>query len=185
MARLFAAAFLHDPIFDWIARPGFGRPFALERFFFWTLKTHAIPLGAAWTGDGIGAVFLPPGAGAAEHSLGEYLRHLFLFARLCGLPRLGRGLSFGRAIEANRPREPHYYLAFFAVAPRLQGSGHGSALMEMLLNLADQKKRPVYLENSNPRNDAFYVRLGFKPRRNIAPYGAPPMMAMWRATRLF
>lgn len=183
MSRLFAAAFLHDPIFDWIARPGIRRPLALERFFHETLRTHALPAGAAWTCEGAGAVFLPPG-GHVGHGFGEYFRLLLLFARLCGVMRLRRGLAFGEAIEKHRPAEPHFYLAFFAVAPRLHGRGIGSALMETLVAMADQKGLPIYLENSNPRNRAFYERFGFAMRRDIAPRGAPAMAAMWRAGQL-
>jgi GNAT superfamily N-acetyltransferase len=184
LSRLFSAAFLHDPIFDWIARPGRRRATALERFFHATLETHAIPLGAAWIGDGVGAVFFPPAECRPQSGLGEYFRLLLLFARLCGVMRLGRGLEFGEAVEEYRPRQPHYYLAFFAVAPRLQGQGLGGALLEMLLKEADAQAMPVYLENSNPCNRAFYARHGFVFRRNIAPRGAPPVAAMWRAGRL-
>lgn len=179
LSRLFAAAFLHDPIFDWIARPGVRRAQALERFFFETIRTHALPGGAAWIGDGVGAVFLPPGD-VRGHGLGEYVRLFMLFARLCGAMRLRRGLVFGDAIEKHRPREPHFYLAFFAVAPRLQGRGLGCAMMDMLMRQADAQGLPVYLENSNPRNRGFYERFGFSYRRDIAPRGAPPMAAMWR-----
>jgi GNAT superfamily N-acetyltransferase len=184
LSRLFAAAFLYDPIFDWIARPGPHRARALERFFYWVLQTHALPHGAAWIGEGAGAVFVPPGTAHRESGIGEFLRLLFLFARLCGLMRLSRGLRFSAAIERNHPHPPHYYLAFFAVAPRLQGQGVGTAMIDALLAEADARRLPVYLENSNPKNDAFYKRCGFERRRNIAPIGAPKMTAMWRPEKL-
>jgi GNAT superfamily N-acetyltransferase len=186
LSRLFAAAFLYDPIYQWIARPGPRRAAALERFFFRMLKTHAIPFGAAWIGEGAGAgaIWLAPNRPEAKSGLGEYFRLLFTFARLCGIKRLARGLAFDAAIARNRPQEPHYHLAFFAVAPRLQGLGMGSALLQNLLRPADENNLPVSLENSNPRNAAFYLRAGFEPRRNIAPLGAPPVTAMWRPARL-
>jgi hypothetical protein len=56
LSRLFAAAFLSDPVFDWIARPGPKRARALERFFFWLLRARAIPFGEVWTSEGAAAV---------------------------------------------------------------------------------------------------------------------------------
>lgn len=44
LARLFTAAFLNDPVFDWIARRGPRRAAGLEQFFFWLLQMRAIPL---------------------------------------------------------------------------------------------------------------------------------------------
>src|SRR4051812_7836533 len=38
VARLFAAAFLGDPVFDWLTRTGAKRPAALHRFFTWILE---------------------------------------------------------------------------------------------------------------------------------------------------
>ena len=55
LSRLFAAAFQIDPIFDWIARPGPKRAQALEQFFFWLLRTRAIPFGETWMSDGVAA----------------------------------------------------------------------------------------------------------------------------------
>ena len=63
LSRLFAAAFTTDPIFNWIARPGPRRAKVLEQFFFWLLKTRAIPFGEVWmSADGnVCAAWLPPG----------------------------------------------------------------------------------------------------------------------------
>jgi ribosomal protein S18 acetylase RimI-like enzyme len=83
-------------------------------------------------------------------------------------------------MEKHHPQERHYYLAFIAVAPRLQGMGLGSALLEATLKRADEKAMPAYLENSNPKNTRLYERCGFIARRNIAPAGAPPLIPMWR-----
>jgi ribosomal protein S18 acetylase RimI-like enzyme len=97
---------------------------------------------------------------------------------------MGRGSAMGAAMEKNHPHERHFYLAFIAVAPRLQGLGLGSALLEANLKAIDAAGTPAYLENSNPRNTRLYERHGFTARRNIAPAGAPPMIAMWRPAPL-
>lgn len=47
------------------------------------------------------------------------------------------------------------------VDPVLQGQGFGSALVREGLALADRESKPGYLETSEPRNLAFYQRVGF------------------------
>jgi len=180
LSRLFTAAFLSDPLFDWIARRGPKRAQALERFFFQLLRLRAIPFGEVWMSEGAAAAWLPPGAEPNPEGLFEQMQLLLPFVRLCGLARLGRGPALAALIEKNHPASPHFYLAFLAVAPRLQGRGLGSALLAATLKRADERAMPAYLENSNPKNARLYERAGFVARRNIAPPGAPPLITMWR-----
>ena len=182
LSRLFAAAFTTDPVFNWIARPGPRRPLVLEQFFFWLLKTRAIPFGEVWMSpDGnVCAAWLPPDAPASPGGFVEQMRLLPLFVRLCGFPRLMRGSAMADAMEKNHPHEKHFYLAFIAVAPRLQGLGLGGALLDATVRRADEMGVPAYLENSNPRNTRLYERRGFVARKSISPAGAPPLVAMWR-----
>jgi len=185
LARLFTAAFLNDPVFDWIARRGPRRAAGLERFFFWLLQMRAIPFGEVWmAADGsVATAWLPPDVPASPGGFWEQLRLIPLFWRLCGFPRLTRGSAMSEAMDKNHPRERHYYLSFIAVAPRLQGMGLGSALLEATLARIDETGVPAYLENSNPKNTGLYERHGFIRRKNIAPTGAPPLIAMWRNAR--
>ena len=180
LSRLLAAAFQNDPVFDWIARPGRRRAVVMEEFFFWLLRTRAIPFGEVWASEGVTAVWIPPDAPASPGGFFDQLRLLPLFLRLCGLPRFLRGSAMGDAMEKSHPPERHFYLAFVAVAPRLQGLGLGAAILEANLKHIDAQGVPAYLENSNPKNARLYERLGFVAKRNIAPSGAPPMIAMWR-----
>src|SRR5690349_12026104 len=186
LSRLFAAAFTTDPVFNWIARPGPRRPLVLEQFFFWLLKTRAIPFGEVWMSSdgGVCAAWLPPGAPASPGGFLEQLRLFPLFVRLCGIPRMARGSAMAEAMEKNHPHEPHFYLAFIAVAPRLQGLGLGSAILESNLKRIDALGAAAYLENSNPKNGRLYERHGFVARKNIAPAGAPTLVAMWRSGQI-
>jgi GNAT superfamily N-acetyltransferase len=183
LSRLFAAAFLTDPVFDWIARAGPKRAGGLERFFFWLLRTRAVPFGEVWMSAdaSTAAAWLPPDAPASPGGFFEQMRLLPLFVRLCGIPRMARGSAMAEAMEKNHPHEPHFYLAFIAVAPRLQGLGLGSAILESNLRRIDALGAAAYLENSNPKNGRLYERHGFVARKNIAPAGAPPLVAMWRS----
>jgi ribosomal protein S18 acetylase RimI-like enzyme len=186
LARLFSAAFYADPVFNWIARPGPRRAEVLEQFFFWLLHVRAIPFGEVWMSDkaDVCAAWLPPDAPASPGGFMEQMRLMPLFVRLCGFPRLLRGSAMADAMEKNHPHEKHYYLAFIASAPRLQGMGLGSAMMEATLKHIDETGTPAYLENSNPKNTRLYERCGFMARKNIAPSGAPPLIAMWRPPHL-
>lgn len=185
LARLFTAAFLDDPVLSWIARRGPGRAVGLERFFFWVLQMRAIPFGEVWMAEdgSVATAWLPPDVPPSPGGFWEQLRLIPLFWRLCGFPRLLRGSAMSEAMDKNHPHERHYYLSFIAVAPRLQGMGLGSALLEATLARIDETGVPAYLENSNPKNTRLYERHGFMRRKNIAPPGAPPLIAMWRDAR--
>ncbi len=131
-ARLFTAAFARDPVFDWIARPGPKRARGNGSVFLLAAETRAIPFGEVWMNEGASAAaaWLPPNVPASPGGFAEQMKLLPLFVRLCGFPRLLRGSAMAEAMEKHHPHAPHFYLAFIAVAPRLQGSGLGGALME-------------------------------------------------------
>ena len=87
-------------------------------------------------------------------------------------------------LERVHPRQPHYHLAYVGTHPDRQGRGLGTAVLEPMLDRCDTEGVAAYLENSKPRNEAFYARHGFVATGPIPlPDGAPPMMAMWREPR--
>ena len=182
LADFFTSAFMTDPVFDWIARPGEQRAAGLRRFFLWLLRVRAIPFGEVWMAGGgsAAAVWLPPGVPASPGGVIAQLRLVPMFVSLCGFPRLLRGSAMADAMEKNHPHDAHFYLAFIAVAPSLRGMGLGSAIMEATLQRVDARGAAAYLENSNPKNTPLYERHGFVRQKNIAPRDAPPLIAMWR-----
>ena len=185
VAFLFAAAFAQDPIFNWLARRN-GRAEALSRFFLWVTRERAIPFGETWmTKDGCAAItWIPPYREGRPENFREELRLLSVIYSLTGLTRLSRGSVMARALERSHPPEPYFYLAFFGVAPRFQGSGLGSALLERTLARVDQVGMPAFLENSNPRNIALYERFGFRVTEELCVRkDAPPLFAMARPGR--
>ena len=182
IAHLLAAAFSRDPIFNWMTRLN-GRATALNRFFHWVLRERAIPLGETWmTADGYAAAaWIAPYAEARPDNLRDELRILSVLLSLTGASRFARGAAMAKAIEHAHPPEPYFYLAFVGVAPRFQGSGLGTALLENTLARVDATGMPAFLENSNPRNVKLYERLGFRVTREItARKDAPPLFAMLR-----
>lgn len=185
LARLFASAFLSDPVFAWIARTGPERAQGIERFFRWILEVRAIPYGEVWMADdgSVCAAWLPPDAPASPGGLIEQIKLFPMFLQLCGVSRMLRGQAMADAMENNHPHARHVYLAFIAVAPRHQGLGLGSTMMDANLARIDAERLPAYLENSNPKNTRLYERSGFVTQKNIAPKQAPPLIAMWREAR--
>ena len=185
LAQLLTAAFLNDPVMDWLARPGPKRAAGLNAFFSRLLRKRAIPAGDVWmSGDGAAcAVWLPPGVAASPVGAVEQLKALPLFVKLCGFGRLKRGAAISDALEKAHPREHHFYLFFIAVDPAFQGRGLGASILEATLKRVDAAGMPAYLENSNPRNARLYERAGFAARPRISPEGAPPLIPMWRGAR--
>ena len=51
LTQLLTAAFLNDPIMDWLARPGPKRAAGLTAFFSRLLRRRAIPAGEVWMSD--------------------------------------------------------------------------------------------------------------------------------------
>ena len=88
------------------------------------------------------------------------------------------------AMEHAHPDLPYFYLAFIAVAPRVQGMGRGSALLRQTLQRADGACAHAYLENSNPRNLRLYEAAGFSVIQEVrARKDAPPVFAMRRPAK--
>jgi ribosomal protein S18 acetylase RimI-like enzyme len=186
LARLFAAAFARDPLFDWLARTGNQRQPALQRFFAWVLSRRTVPHGETWiSANGMAAAaWIPPYVQATGPRLLDDLRTFPAIVRLTGLKRLPRGAAMAAAMEDAHPEAPYFYLAFIGVAPRAQGAGLGSQLLRQTLARADAAGAGAYLENSNPRNGGLYERAGFARLREVRARGdAPPVSAMWRPAK--
>jgi ribosomal protein S18 acetylase RimI-like enzyme len=182
LTQLLSAAFLNDPVMNWIARPDSRRAAGLEAFFFRLLDRRAIPAGEVWmSDDGLAcAVWMPPGKPAWPAGAVAQLKLLPMFLRVCGFGRMLRGAAMSAAMEKAHPHDEHFYLFFMAVDLRFQGMGLGSALLDATLKRTDEAGLPTYLENSNPKNARLYERAGFVARKDIAPEGAPPLIPMWR-----
>ncbi|THB73435.1 MAG: N-acetyltransferase [Desulfobacteraceae bacterium] len=54
-----------------------------------------------------------------------------------------------------------WYLSIIGILPQFQNQGLGPGLISDILEKADQKGIPTYLETFTPRNISFYQRLGY------------------------
>ena len=183
-AATLAAAFLDDPIFVWVNR---GRPIkpgpavtGFRAVINGELRKQHPEL---FVTDGDGSVSIWHGIDDWKGSTIESLRVLPAFTRVFGrgITRVVKTLT---TMEKVHPSEPHYHLAYVGTHPDQQGRGLGTAVLRPMLDRCDAEGVPAYLENSKPRNEAFYVRHGFVTTGPIPlPAGAPPVMAMWREPR--
>ena len=88
------------------------------------------------------------------------------------------------AMENNHPAEPFFYLAFLAVAPRLQGRGLGGALARSHAQAVGWQTDAGLSGELQSEKQRLYERAGFVAKRNIAPEGAPPLIPMWDGRQL-
>ncbi|GAB2725806.1 GNAT family N-acetyltransferase [Streptomyces bullii] len=75
----------------------------------------------------------------------------------------------------------HEYLWMIGVAPRRQGEGLGTALVQHVLDRCDREGLPAYLEASSARSRKLYERLGFElVGEPLDLPDGPRMWPMWR-----
>lgn len=86
------------------------------------------------------------------------------------------------ALERRPLQERHWYLEQIVVAPDQRGAGIGGALLRHHLARIDAEGLPAYLEASDPRNQVFYERHGFRPVGDPIelPDDGPRLQPMWR-----
>ena len=177
MGYVLALALHNDPVMAWAVPDDDRRratlPSAME-----LLAEHVQPLGANRVNvSGAGAaVWSPLGATPgpeAESRLGEGLE------ATCpdDVARLGEVMDL---VAWHRPSEPHHYLTLLGVIPDHQGAGIGSALLRSVLEAADRRGEPAYLQATSPRNRALFERHGFAVVDELRTGDCPPLWGMWR-----
>lgn len=180
MAELLATSFMDDPVFvHMLPLDMHQRAARLRRFFAMELPRSQAEGGAWTTADGAGAaIWYQPGHW--KPSLWQTLRQVPGMLRI-----LGRQASLAGRILAqmqeHHPATPHWYLLYVGVQADRRGQGIGSSLLQPVLEACDQQHLPAYLEATNERNRALYLRHGFADRQELElPSGGPALRPMWR-----
>ncbi len=152
-----------DLVLSWDMRQDSRRRWALRRYFNFVLE-DAIEEGEVYAIKNYEScsVWYPPGKGLLEASHEAYKDLLPEMLSWSGKDRLDRIFEVIRIFVENRPRRPHYYLEYLAVAPEYQGRGLGSLLLRSKLALINEECAYAYLENSNERNTPLYSRYGLE-----------------------
>jgi GNAT superfamily N-acetyltransferase len=185
-ARVLAKAFYDDPVTSWMLPDDKTRLTALTRAFGPLARHHFLPRAGSEVGvrDGtVGAATLWDPPGQRKPGLVEQLitTPTMLWAFRTRVPASVRVMEL---MEKHHPEEPHWYLMLIGSDPAVRGTGFGHALMRSRLDRCDAEGSPAYLENSNPKNESYYLRFGFEIMGEIKlPDGGPPMWPMWRTPR--
>ncbi len=182
VAGSLARAFVDDPVWKWLTAGRHDRFAELSHDFFSVTIRHHIHLGGAWAseGNGAGALWAPPNAWRTKPL--EIMGLLRPSIRLFGT-RTPTALSVLSSMEKKHPREPHWYLAVLGTDPQHQGKGHGSAVLQPVLDRCDLEGVPAYLESSKEANVPFYERHGFQVTGTHDFPKGPRIWLMWRDPR--
>jgi ribosomal protein S18 acetylase RimI-like enzyme len=184
LAEVLARAFYDDPPLVWLLPNATTRLSHVTRMFETITGVESLGYGGvdvACGGAEIagGAVWLPPGH--RQPGFREKMQAAPSHLRTLVASR-GRAASYGRALEAGRPKEPHWYLKAIGVDPAWQGRGVAGLLLRSRLERCDASGQPAYLEVSQPGGVALYERFGFQRIGDLdMPAGAPVLTGMWRA----
>ena len=163
-AKTLAEAFWDDPLMHIVA-PNEKKRAAVGPWFFSKSIAYGMRWGEASCNDDASAVaiWFPPGS--TNITPGRMLRvgmgALPFRAGINGTARFMRAISatekFHKAVEG-----PHWYLMAIGINPTRQGTGLGSALLELGTSHADAAGIPCYLETATESNVAYYSKRGFE-----------------------
>jgi ribosomal protein S18 acetylase RimI-like enzyme len=183
-----ARAFTDDPVWAGVFPDPVERPYRLAALFRALVRMHLHGQRPLTTPDLAGvALWRPPGSRAR---LRDTVRSTFAMPRaVASFPRDERRrlLATLRQFEGRRAAlvpEPHWYLESIGVEPARQGEGIGTALVRCVLDEADTRGTPAYLETETPANVRFYEGLGFEVvEQHVAQAVGVPVWLMVRPPR--
>jgi ribosomal protein S18 acetylase RimI-like enzyme len=181
LAEVLAAAFVDDPLSQWLFGPDDGLRERLRRSFFGILNRVYLAKNHTYITEDVagGALWAPPGKW--KLSILQQLRLTPLMIRIIPSGGLRNGARLNVLIERAHPAEPHWHLSVLGVDPARQRTGVGSALMRPILSRADNERVLCYLETSKSENIPYYERHGFEVSKELdMPPGGPPMWTMTR-----
>ena len=181
---MFARAFENDPVWKELFN---GASFEKRASFFESPARYGIKFGMTiGSSDEIeGGLVCLPGE-HADMTFPKMFRSGFLF----NSPKVGVGFLlkmqkvFYPVEEFRRIKmkgRKYLYLFILGVDPLHQGKGLAGKLMDVLIDEADKKQLPIYLETATRRNVDMYERRGFKVIQEVMhPIIDLPQWAMIR-----
>jgi GNAT superfamily N-acetyltransferase len=181
IADLWVDAFAGDPYLRWLepddARwPDFGRAwmtFIVELTFErgHTYLDDRADVAVAW---------IPPDVSFVGPD--DVARGRTIIAAAAGERRADEAVATVLAARAHARDEPHWTLQYLGVRSGRQGRGLGVAAVSPMLAVCDDEGLPCGLVSTNPRNLAFYERLGFRVDGEVpTPDGAATLRPMHRS----
>jgi ribosomal protein S18 acetylase RimI-like enzyme len=159
-----AAAFWDDPLMHIVA-PDEDRRRKAGPWFFETSIKYGMRWGEVSCNNDASAVavWFPPGQ--TDVSMVRMLRvgmaAMPLKVGFNGMSRFMKALPVTEKFHKS-VKGPHWYLMAIGTRPAAQGTGLGSALLEIGTSQADSAGLPCYLETGTVSNVAFYSKRGFE-----------------------
>lgn len=160
-----AAAFAHDPITGFLLQSGPGYPERVTQFFSLLMRARlalGMPVLVARDEAGIhGAVM---GYTTVQPEWPADLADEWdAFER--ATPGMSERIAtYDEIATRGKPPSSHYYLGVLGVAPKSQGLGVGTRLLQAYCerSASDPLSSGVFLETAKDSNVAFYQRAGFR-----------------------
>ncbi|GIJ80375.1 Acetyltransferase (GNAT) domain-containing protein [Micromonospora phaseoli] len=174
VAALIADALHPDPLAAWLVPEATHRRRILtEVAAIWV--EHAMFYGDTYVTDDLNAAAvgfhryrsIPPPANYCSRLTDAAGHHAERFEILDGL------------LIARRPTEPHYHLAFLAVAPVAQRQGIGAAMLAHHRDRLDHVDLPSWTDTTGECQDV-YTRYGYTPQEAIRVPASPAITPMRR-----
>jgi GNAT superfamily N-acetyltransferase len=163
-ARLFSDAFLDDPAFVAIGPSDPRRRWAailrLNRAALKVARRWGGPVHAAMEDGRLLAASVMFDEGRWPPPRRSFLYQLGFV--LAGPGPVARGLPMAQLMERKHLKAPHLYLEILAAHPLQQRRGAGRALVTRLIEDADRRGLPAYLETTKAENVPYYRSFGFE-----------------------
>jgi GNAT superfamily N-acetyltransferase len=160
VAGIFTAAFTGDPFMAWLFRDPETHAESVSFWWHWVMISATRGASIWRVGEEAAALWQPPSMEAFVEEEPDLSAFGEMMSGLVA-DHLDQTLEMFRLINEGHPADPHWYLSAVGSVPHAQGRGLGAVVLRPGLEICDAEGLPAYLESSNPRNLAFYHRLGF------------------------
>jgi GNAT superfamily N-acetyltransferase len=129
------------------------------------------------------AAWLPPGVFPATGGTRALRQGLRVAPTIVRSPRRRTAYRMMNEMTARHPHDEHWYLMILGTDPLYQGRGVGTALIEPVLERADETGVAAFLETQKESNLAYYQRFGFEVSDTFSVDDSPPLWQMRREPR--
>jgi len=165
VSEMMARAFQDDPYYTYtipdVDRRQHLLPWLMERIISFGLHYGKVYTTASNEGA---AVWLGP-KNPVFHRTGAIRTGLFLLPLKLSRQERDRVQLLEEAedrLHAQAVKGSHWYLPVLGVDPTRQGRGIGVALLQPVMQMADQENLACFLETNNEKNLSFYEKYGFR-----------------------
>ena len=183
LAQAMTAAFFNDPLFEFLV-PDEKQRVAKSGWFFEKAIGYCKRWGEVYTNEdnSAGSVWLTPGntTMSTMRVLRSGLWQMPFRMSFGAFSRFNKLDSAAAAIHKKHVPGDHWYLLGLGTHPDKQGTGIGSAAIEMGAAKAAAAGLPVYLETNTESNVSYYSKRGFRVAEEFVVDGKLKTWAMMR-----